>query len=179
MANFLKGAHAVIAARSEWNIVNMNLKNGHHFKGKDFLGMTETAQQKIDNIFDNWNDNVSRCKDCFLRLKGHCDGLNGICLKWQIRPGISYSLRAAHPRQTARDLFAMVDIIDDDPANRWLSVCFYNDMVRDPDEIGDFVPGGLHGEDALCFEVNGWDEAKLAYLEARLSEACAEAAKGA
>lgn len=141
--------------------------------------MIESAQPKIDDILENWNVNGTSCKACFLRLKAHCEILDGVCLKWQCRPGISYSLRVTHPRQTACDVFAMVDVIDDDPANRWLSVCFYNDMVRDPEEIGDFVPEGLHGEDALCFDVNGWDEAKLAYLEARLGEACAEAAKGA
>ena len=45
----------------------------------------------------------------------------------------------------------MVDIIDDDPADRWLSVCFYDELVDDPKGLGDEVPGGLLGEDAKCF----------------------------
>jgi hypothetical protein len=41
------------------------------------------------------------------------------------------------------DIFVMIDIIDDDSENRWLSLCFYDDMDEDPDEKRDFVPGGL------------------------------------
>jgi hypothetical protein len=140
--------------------------------------MTPTTEHAITEFVNHWNDNGNRCKDGFLRLKEHCMHLPGIRLEWHARPGITYSLRAAHADQTERDLFAMVDIIDDDPQARWLSVCFYDDLVNDPDEVGDQVPEGLLGEDAICFDVDEWDEQRLAYVEARLSEACAAAARG-
>lgn len=72
----------------------------------------------------------------------------------------------------------MVDVIDDDPANRWLSVCFYGEMISDPDENGDFVPEGLLGEDALCFDIDAWEDDLLVYVEKRLDEAYSAAGRG-
>jgi hypothetical protein len=70
----------------------------------------------------------------------------------------------------------MVDIIDDDPSDRWLSVCFYGEMISDPDDMGDFVPEGLLGEDAHCFDIEEWDEEQLQYVLDRLDEAYGHAA---
>ena len=63
----------------------------------------------------------------------------------------------------------MVDVIEDEP--RWLSVCFFNEMIQDPEERGAFVPGGLLGEDALCFDLDTCTEEALAYVVSRLEEA--------
>lgn len=63
----------------------------------------------------------------------------------------------------------MVDVIEDDP--RWLSVCFYEEMVTDPEERGDSVPGGLLGEDGICFDVDAFDETLLSYIKQRITEA--------
>ncbi len=70
----------------------------------------------------------------------------------------------------------MVDVIEDDP--RWLSVCFYGDSISDPDEKGDFVPKGLLGEDAVCFDLEAYDEEDLGYLEGRIDEARLGASRG-
>ena len=69
----------------------------------------------------------------------------------------------------------MVDVIEDEP--RWLSVCMYQDLVSDPDEEGDFVPGGLLGEDAICFDMETASDTQLAYIRERIDEACAKAAQ--
>ncbi|MCI5126792.1 MAG: hypothetical protein D3925_20505, partial [Candidatus Electrothrix sp. AR5] len=69
----------------------------------------------------------------------------------------------------------MIDVIEDNP--RWLSVCFYGDMITDPEGQGDAVPGGLLGEDAVCFDLEAWDEERVRYVEARLDEACQRAAQ--
>jgi len=37
---------------------------------------------------------------------------------------------------------------------------------------------GWMGKDARCFDVDTWDEERLAYVESRLSEACSTAAQG-
>ena len=58
-----------------------------------------------------------------------------------------------------------------------LSVCFYADMIQDPDELGDFVPGGLLGEDACCFNLDENDEAMRDYIRARIVEAAISAAQ--
>jgi hypothetical protein len=63
----------------------------------------------------------------------------------------------------------MIDVIDDDP--RWLSICFYSEMVSDPEARGDYVPGGLLGEDGLCFDLEPGDEELVSYVTARIDEA--------
>jgi hypothetical protein len=63
----------------------------------------------------------------------------------------------------------MVDVIEDNP--RWLSVCFYGEMISDPEEAGDYVPEGLLGEDAVCFDIEAFDAERLAYVMARIDEA--------
>jgi hypothetical protein len=40
----------------------------------------------------------------------------------------------------------MIDVIDDDPTARWLSICFYGDTIEDPVELADFIHEGLLGQ---------------------------------
>jgi hypothetical protein len=100
-----------------------------------------------------------------------------ISFTFKARPGVSYSLRARHSVQTERVLFVLLDVVDDVPASRWLSICFYDEMVSDPGEKGDFVPGGLMGEDARCFNLEDDDAVMRDYIKARLAEAAHKAAK--
>ena len=139
--------------------------------------MDTALTEELKTFLDNWTSDPNNTKDCFLNFKSHLEGLNGVSLEFVARPGITYSLRAAHSNQKKRNLFAMVDVIDDDPADRWLSVCFYKELVDDPDEIGDEVPEGLLGEDAKCFDMYEGDDTLKAYITGRLSEACTAAAK--
>ena len=66
----------------------------------------------------------------------------------------------------------MVDIIDDDPENRWLSICFYAETITDPKEEDDIIPGGLLGEDGYCFDLFEEDNEMITYLKERMNEAC-------
>jgi hypothetical protein len=50
-------------------------------------------------------------------------------------------------------------------------------MITDPEEKGDAVPGGLLGEDAVCFDLEIWDGELISYVGARLTEACQQAAQ--
>jgi hypothetical protein len=137
--------------------------------------MSETLRE-LQSFVDDWTDTEERNKEAFVRLKSHLDAKDGVQLEFIPRPGVTYSLRAAHQNQKQRSLFVMVDVIEDAP--RWLSVCFYGDMISDPDEQGDFVPEGLLGEDAMCFDIDQYDDTLLQYVEARLDEARQSAAKG-
>ncbi len=133
--------------------------------------MDEKTSQEISNLTDNWQNQTTKTKDAFIRLKNHLETMTGISFDFNARSGVSYSLRPRHKNQKKRTLFAMVDVIDDDPSDRWLSVCFYGEMITDPDEKGDIVPGGLMGEDGHCFDLDNWDDGMLAYIEDRLTEA--------
>lgn len=88
------------------------------------------------------------------------------------REGLTYSVRAAKPGGE-RPLFAMIDVIEDDP--RWLSVCFFADLISDPDDRGDVVPEGLMGQDARCFDITEGERDLTAYVAERLSEAVSKA----
>jgi hypothetical protein len=139
--------------------------------------MPSSEPLALEAFLNDWPDGPQRTRDAFVRLKKALDTLEQVSFDFVGRPGITYSLRARHARQQKRDLFAMVDVIDDDPSNRWLSVCFYAEMITDPEELGDFVPGGLLGEDACCFDLEAWDDSQIGYIEQRLAEACRAAAQ--
>ena len=67
--------------------------------------------------------------------------------------------------------FVMVDVIDDDPHNRWLSVCFYEEKITDPEKAGELVPGRHPRSDGYCFDIIEYEESDLAYLWHRIDEA--------
>lgn len=137
----------------------------------------QSALTEIDDFLEMWTVDNNEMKKAFIRLKKHLENMSGVTFAFKGRAGVSYSLRAKHENQTARDLFVMVDVIDDDPEERWLSVCFYGDLITDPQEKGDLVPDGLSGEDGYCFDLDEWNEDDVLYLEARLSEACSNASR--
>jgi hypothetical protein len=125
----------------------------------------------IEAFLGEWSGPDEAMRDCARRLFQAVFSLVDVVTSFVARPGISYSLRPKHIRQSRRPLFAIVDVIDDDPAERWLSVCFYGDMISDPEDRGELVPGGLAGEDGYCFDLFAADPVLLAYLQERLAEA--------
>ena len=131
----------------------------------------------MKKFIDDWEENDARTKQAFTELLAHLNSLEDITLDFNARPGVSYSLRPRHANQKERSLFAMVDVIDDDPKERWLSVCFYGEMITDPDEAGDLIPEGLMGEDGDCFDLYEYDTDEIAYLKERLTQAHENAAK--
>ncbi|MCI5115130.1 MAG: hypothetical protein D3921_11335 [Candidatus Electrothrix sp. AW1] len=135
--------------------------------------MTQATDAELKAFIENWQESSEKNKAIFLCYKEQLEGNKDVRLEFIPRPGITYSLRAAHTAQKKRKLFAMIDVIEDSP--RWLSVCFYGDMITDPAERGDAVPGGLLGEDALCFDLEAWNEKLVNYVAARLDEACQRA----
>lgn len=139
--------------------------------------MTQDVLAEVNRLIDGWNDNPQQTKKAFIRLKDHLEAMDGVTFSFKGRAGVSYSLRAKHNNQKDRDLFVMLDVIDDDPDERWLSICFYGDLLTDPEEKGDLVPGGLAGDDGYCFDLDEWDDDDLAYIEERLTEACRNASK--
>jgi hypothetical protein len=126
----------------------------------------------IETFIHNWTETTTKTRQAFSELYEHLKTLADTALEFNERPGVSYSLRPRHTSQKKRSLFAMVDVIDDDPEERWLSVCFYGEMISDPDEAGDLIPEGLLGEDGYCFDLYEYDEDTIKYLKQRLSEAC-------
>lgn len=134
----------------------------------------EKVLKELADFLAEWQETPDKNKSTFIRFKENIVTKQHVVLDYQPRPGLTYSLRAAHSEQTEKPLFVMVDVIEDTP--RWLSICFYGDMISDPEEKGAFVPGGLLGEDALCFDIDAFQEAEIEYVEARIEEAYQSAA---
>jgi hypothetical protein len=124
---------------------------------------------ELESFIEKWPETAEQNKKAFVRLKKYLATKAGVKLDFNPRPGVTYSLRAVHENQTDKSLFVMVDVIEDKP--RWLSVCFYAEMLSDPEEKGDWVPEGLIGEDAICFDMEEYSEAGICYIESRMDEA--------
>lgn len=140
--------------------------------------MSATWPEGLEEMLAGWNVDPVAARPAFEQFAAWLADVPGVSLSFKARPGVSYSLRARHAAQKARELFVLVDVVDDDPENRWLSVCFYADMVTDPGELGDFVPKGLMGADACCLTLDEDDAGMRDYIAARLREAAAAAAEG-
>ncbi len=140
--------------------------------------MKKETEQELSTFINEWKDVPGKNgnKNTFLHFRDYLGRKEGVTLDFIARPGVTYSLRAVHSDQKEKDLFVMVDVIED--VERWLSVCFYGDMITDPEKRGDFVPGGLLGEDAVCFDLEEQNDALIQYIETRLDEACQNAMKG-
>ncbi|MFO7760042.1 MAG: hypothetical protein ACQES8_02530 [Thermodesulfobacteriota bacterium] len=127
--------------------------------------------EEINKFMEKWTTDPINGKEIFGNFYKQVAAKKNVKLDFHARPGVSYSLRAANAEQTDRPLFVMVDVIDDDPDDRWLSVCFYGDMITDPDELGDLIPEGLLGSDGYCFDITESDPNLVKYIEKRIEEA--------
>ena len=132
--------------------------------------------ENLVDFIETWQEDKGEVKKSFLFLKQLLESLDSVVLEFVPRQGVTYSLRARHEAQTEKPLFVMVDVIEGDP--RCLSICFYAEMINDPEEMSDFVPGGLLGEDACCFDLEQHSEKMLKYLEVRIGEASTSAGAG-
>ncbi len=137
--------------------------------------MENETDSGLKAFIEEWEETPEKNRGVFLHLREYLGNKEDVTIEFIPRPGVTYSLRAVHAAQKKRGLFVMVDVIEDDP--RWLSICFYGEMITDPEEKGDFVPEGLLGEDAVCFDVEYRDEEFIRYIESRLDEACKSASE--
>ncbi len=132
---------------------------------------------ELNNFMLEWEETESKTKQAFTDIVEYLQNIENITLDFNARPGITYSLRPKHNNQKNRALFAMIDVIDDDPKEKWLSVCFYGDMISDPDEMGDSIPEGLLGDDGYCFDIYEYNAEEIEYVKNRLNDAYKSAQK--
>jgi len=135
----------------------------------------EKAFVEMLEILDSWKDDHRKIKMFFLKIIDMLLKRENTSLDFKSRPGVSYSLRANFKNIDGkkRPLFGLVDIIDDDPENRWLSICFYVETITDPNNVGNLVPQGILGKDGYCFDLYEFEESMMSYVEERMDEAYA------
>ncbi|MFI3272035.1 MAG: hypothetical protein R3Y11_08060 [Pseudomonadota bacterium] len=127
----------------------------------------DTSLNALNPLFAEWGiENPMRVS--FDALRAHVEALENVELSANARPGVSWSLRVK-AAGSERPFYAMVDVVDDDPSERWLSVCFYDDVTDDTEERGDWIPGGLSGQDARCFNIEEPDDEFVAYVANQLT----------
>lgn len=131
---------------------------------------------EIEAFLGDWQGEHQQMRHWFGIFYKELTKMSGVSLAFMARPGVSYSLRPRLYNGNGREFFAIIDVIDDDPENRWLSVCFYEDMITDPEGRGESIPGGLGGSDGYCFDLPDDDNDLGRYLVARLYEARTAAA---
>ena len=130
-------------------------------------------QQAMIELLEEWTDDPMNMKKAFVKLKAKFESREDVTYSFKSRPGVSYSLRvnARNNAQKGRPLFALMDIVDDESESRWLSVCFYSDLVTDPEGEGNLVPEGILGEDGYCFDIFEYDRDLINYIAQRVDEA--------
>jgi len=140
---------------------------------KEEVFVDEKEFLEMSGFLETWKNDPQKMKHTFLKIIDMFKTTEGTILNFISRPGVSYSLRASlkNCREKSQALFALVDVIDDDPDNRWLSICFYEEMITDPNELGNLVPNGILGEDGYCLDLYEDDPSLALYVERRIEEA--------
>ncbi len=127
--------------------------------------------KEVSDLLNSWTTDNNGIKGAFTEIVSLLESLEGLAYSFKSRPGISHSLRANVDDNGEEKILTMLDVIDDDPENRWISICFYAETITDPDEEGDLIPGGLLGEDGYCFDLFENDKDSVSYLKDRITEA--------
>jgi hypothetical protein len=126
--------------------------------------------REISDLMNGWTTDTNGMKLAFKEIVKLLESLKGLTYSVKSRPGISHSIRA-NVDTGKEKILTLLDVIDDDPENRWISICFYAETITDPDEEGDLIPGGLLGEDGYCFDLFENDNDSVSYIKDRITEA--------
>ncbi len=130
----------------------------------------EYMLEDLQKFLNEWTVDPNNVKPLLMSLLEHTERLPEIRVRYKNRPGISHSVRLVNSSLPGGGFFALIDVVNDDPENRWLSVCFYADMVNDYAKKGDYIPGALGGADSICYSVEdpaGFED----YLKEKINEA--------
>jgi hypothetical protein len=139
--------------------------------------MNPEEEKNLQDLFDNWPARQEGLKRCLNEIKDAALAIPEVVVSFISRPGVSHSLRFdldPRPDGRIRPLVFMSDVVDLG-GELMLSVCFFQDEITDPEELGDAIPQGLYGENGYCFDVDEYDPGQVAYLMDRLAEAVAKA----
>ena len=136
--------------------------------------------EHLTTYLEQWPAEQTALKHALLALRQTAQGLPGVAENFVARPGISHSLRydlAPKPAGRRRPVFFLIDVVEA-ADERFLSVCFYDDEIEDPRELGNAIPQGLFQETGYCFDLEEDDPELVEYLRQRVIEAWGNAGRG-
>ena len=138
--------------------------------------MTREQLEKIkgfQRVIDDWPASQDSLKHAYIELTFEVRSRSESVCEVVTRQGVTHSFRAGTSRdlKSARPVFVLIDTVVSDVDPWFLSVCFYEDEITDPEESGEAIPGGLLGETGYCFDLEEYDEDYVAYLKTRIAEA--------
>ncbi|MBV1717254.1 MAG: hypothetical protein KMY53_02770 [Desulfarculus sp.] len=142
--------------------------------------MNAESDMTLDQFLEQWPSAEAGLKKSLLAYRQGVMDMQGVGESFLPRPGVSYSLRwDLDPKPDGREkpLFAIADVVPLGEEELMLSLCFYDEEISDPDELGNLIPGGLFGQDGYCFDLEGDDPELVAYCLQRASEALEVARK--
>lgn len=134
--------------------------------------------EHLTTYLEQWPAEQTAVKQALLALRQIAQGLPSVSESFVARPGVSHSLRydlAPKPKGRQRPVFFLMDVVEFE-GQRFLSVCFYEDEIEDPRELGNAIPQGLFQETGYCFDVEEYDPELVEYLGQRVIEARSNAA---
>lgn len=129
--------------------------------------------EQLATYLEQWPTAQATVKKVLMELRAAALALDGAAESFVARPGISHSLRydlSPRPEGRQRPVFFLIDVVEFEGL-RCLSVCFYEDEIQDPRELGNAIPQGLFQETGYCFDVDDYDREQIDYLRGRLSQA--------
>jgi hypothetical protein len=130
------------------------------------------ALPDFEPILGSWPSGQRGLMDAFLDLARAALSWPDVQPSLVSREGVSHSFRAGggQPDRT-RPVFFLVDVVVSAADPWFLSVCFYENEITDPDGLGNPIPKGLFDETGYCFDVDDYDADQIQYLKDRLAEA--------
>ena len=117
----------------------------------------------------SWRGDQSDLKQAYLELVESVKSKPLATWSFVSRAGISYSFRAqaSNASDRKRPVFLLMDVIPEKEGPFWLSLCFYEDEITDPDGEGNAIPQGLFQETGYCFDMDDGEGGMLEYLKQR------------
>lgn len=122
---------------------------------------------EIDAFLQNWGEDSQEVRELFHRLYSLLRDCPLLTLRWKAEPGVVYSLRGALKEARTDDLsgdIVRIDVVDDDPEERWLSIRLTAALGDAPGETWETLPGALSGRAAFCLDVDECDDETTATL---------------
>lgn len=121
------------------------------------------SEESFKRFLSAWRDNGSDVRTVFVEILRRFEERSALRFEFSAHDHAGHTLRVLHP-DLSRSIVAIVEIPDDSDCPRTFAIRFYESMVRDPKEWGEWIPRGILGEDARNFIIESDRPALADYI---------------